>query len=175
MNVQLHGVTGTRTLAVKDVPTPTAPAPQESLSLSPATLQEVLRLMPRRWLNMSEITMQLILIHGIRVSTGAVTEAVTHCEVERRGVGTQQEVRRHDDKACELHRKACFAVVSKLRPKLQKAKISEDTLWDWVKREYNVESRTQLDVFQWVTLSAELNAAHRDNELFKVLLKRIGA
>ena len=172
MKINLFGSEGNRTLEVR---TPSqAPTTQpQSTALSPATLQEVIRLMPRRWLNMSELVIQLTRIHGIPADAHSVTEAIAYCEVETRGVGTQQEVRRHDDKASEQHRKATFACMAKLRPRLKRYNVTDDQLWDSIKERYGIESRTQLDTPQWASLAAELNAALRDTRLLKFLLENV--
>ena len=173
MRIELFGSEGMRSLEIT-APTVTPPATQATpTALSPATLQEVIRLMPRRWLNMDELVTQLSQVHGITVNTVTVAEAIAHCEVEVKGIGTQQEIRRHDDKACEQHRKASFACAGEMRKRLAHEGVDWDMLWDWVRREYNVKSRTQMSAPQWAGLSGELNAARREIVLFRSLVERI--
>ena len=40
-------------------------------------------------------------------------------------------------------------------------------------KNYNVESRTQMDPYQWAKLSAEFNAALREPEMLKYFIRRI--
>lgn len=170
MRIELFGSNGKRSLQLSHKTafhntTATTAANNTTLALSPTTLQEVIRLMPRRWYNMDELVYQLSQIHGIPSNTRAVSEAVASCELEVKGIGTEAEVRRHDDKECALHRKASFACAGKMRKRLEKENVSWDMLWDFIKAEYGVESRTQMSAFQWTALSAELNAAARDHGL----------
>ena len=169
--VELHGAEGTRTLDIK-VTSPRTGI-EETVVLSPLTIQEVIRLMSRRWINIDELVIQLKKVHGIQATHRTVEEALKYCELERKGIGIQMEIRRHNDKASIQHQKASFAAARKLTAPLQRFQIDQDTLWEWVKKEYNVESRTQLDPYQWATLSAELNTALRDYEMLKILARRI--
>jgi len=169
--VQLYGSQGTRTLDIKK----TSPRSgiEETTVLSPVTLQEVIQLLPRRWYNIDELVTYLKKGHSITAPHRVVEEALKYCELERKGIGIQMEIRRFDDGACIQHRKASFAAARKLRPHLEKAGIDDDTLWEWVKIEYNVESRTQMDPYQWASLSAEFNAALRDRKMLYFLIERI--
>ena len=169
--VELHGAEGTRTLDIKATSPRTGI--EETIVLSPLTIQEVIRLMPRRWINVDEIVIQLKRVHGIQAGHRAVEDALKYCELERKGIGIQMEIRRHDDGASIQHRKACFVAIRELSKSLQKFEIDEDIFWEWVKKEYNVESRTQMDAYQWAGLSAELNAARRDYGMLKYLARRI--
>lgn len=172
MQIQLHGSGGTRTLTVRS-PQATTPKETPSLQLSPATLFEVLRTMKRRWYNVDEIVTQLKDVHGISTNARVVATAAHQCELERKGIGTQMEVRRHDDAASKRPRKACFAASRRLRSPLKLAGISEEALWDWVKAEYNVESRTQMCAHQWSALSAHFNACLRNHQLLHSLIQQI--
>lgn len=167
--VELHGTQGTRTLEVKHPPKTST----QQTKLSPKKLQEVIQLMPRRWINIDEIITQLHRKHSIKVSHEIVIETLKNCEFEHKGVNKKIQVRRHDDGASIPHRKATFAAVRKLQPALKKANIDEDTFWNWIKIEYNVESRTQMDPYQWATLSANLNACLRDPQIFHYLVRQI--
>lgn len=63
--------------------------------------------------------------------------------------------------------KQAFALVRTLEPRLQKAGLSAEAVWDWVKKQHNVESRSELTEKQWVVLSARLLAAHHQSQLFE--------
>ena len=75
--------------------------------------------------------------------------------------------------ANERNRRACFAAARNLSKKLKRAEISQDDLWQWIKNEYNVESRKQLESHQWAAISAELNACVRDHKLCHYMIQRI--
>jgi len=66
-----------------------------------------------------------------------------------------------------------FALVRTLESRLQKAGLSAEAVWNWVKKQHNVESRSDLTEKQWVVLSARLFAAHRHPQLFDQLCKNI--
>lgn len=133
--VVLHGINGTRTLDIKR-PSPRGNT-EEIVVLSPATLQAVIRTMPRRWLNVDELVIQLKRIHGIPASHQTVEEALKYCELEKKGIGTDMEVRRHDDGECVQPRKAAFAAAKELLPRLKQANINSDTLWEWIIKNRN--------------------------------------
>lgn len=174
MHINLYGSNGQRSLKINTPQTAHSIVDtKEHQHLSPLTLQTVIDGLPRRFYNMDELVTQLSQIHGISVSTATVAKSVASCELEVKGIGTEQQVRRHDDGESIQHQKASFAAARKLTTPLQKFEIDQDTLWEWVKKEYNVESRTQLDPYQWATLSAEFNSALRDHEMLKILARRI--
>lgn len=169
--VNLYGSDGVRSLEVN--PASDLPISKDEKVLSPITLQEIIKLMPRRWYNISELVKLLTKYHQIPANHEMVFDALKYCELEMKGIGHDMSVRRHDDEESEIHRKASFAAARKLRPLLEKSGIDEDTLWDWVKSEYNVQSRTQMDPYQWSSLSAHFNAALRDRKLLKYLVQQI--
>ena len=84
---------------------------------------------------------------------------------------TQSELPNPDQ--TKHHRKASFAAASRLRPHLQKAGITNDALWSWIKNRYSVESRTELTLIEWAKTSAEFNAALRDSQMLQILIQRI--
>ena len=71
----------------------------------------------------------------------------------------------------EVHKEAAFAAIGEIKTELQKHNISEDELWAFLKHRYNVESQKELDTSQWATLAAELQAAKREHELLKYLVR----
>lgn len=69
--------------------------------------------------------------------------------------------------------KATFAIATKLSGALEKASISKEDLWLYMKRKCSVESRNDISERQWTELSAELKAAETNTTLFEGLCKRI--
>lgn len=69
--------------------------------------------------------------------------------------------------------KQAFALVRTLESRLQTAGLSAEAVWNWVKKQHNVESRSDLTEKQWVVLSARLFAAQRNPQLFDQLCKSI--
>ena len=66
-------------------------------------------------------------------------------------------------------KKTAFAIIDTLKPQLAIAGLSEESVWEWVKSEYGVQSRSELSEIQWAIVSARLSAAQRDHQLFSVL------
>ena len=73
--------------------------------------------------------------------------------------------------ACTLHRKASFAAMSKLKPRLKALGSSDDAIWKGIKRKANVTSRSTLTPSNWAIISAKLNAALRNRTLLIDLVK----
>ena len=71
--------------------------------------------------------------------------------------------------------KAAFAVANKLTPALDKAGISKERFWAYVKQKYEVDSRNDMTEKQWTELAAELKAAETTQDLFEQLIERIKA
>lgn len=69
--------------------------------------------------------------------------------------------------------KATFAIATKLSASLEKASISKEDLWLYMKRKCSVESRNDISERQWTEISAELKAAETNPTLFEGLCKRI--
>ena len=164
--VTLYGDQESRTINVD-------PIKKGTPKVSPNTIQKLLDEFPRRWTNVDEIVIQLKLLYQIQTSHADILEAIDYCQVEKKGKGHQIEIRRQEDEASVQHRKAAFAASHKLIPLLVKDGIDKETFWEWVKHEYNVKNKSELDPHQWCTLSAEMNAALREEELRKYLVKRI--
>lgn len=70
--------------------------------------------------------------------------------------------------------KAAFAIANKLTPALEKADVSKEMLWEYVKHKYEVDSRNDMTELQWTELAAQLNAAQTTPEIFDQLVKNIG-
>ena len=69
--------------------------------------------------------------------------------------------------------KACFGIMNGLRPGLEMEGLTEESVWAWVKGEYDVVSRSELDDREWAIVSARLSAATRDQKLFLVLCEAV--
>lgn len=70
-------------------------------------------------------------------------------------------------------RRHCFALSKKLIPRCEAKGISEDAFWNAVKREFQVDSRSEIDELGWVILSARFAATARHQQLFDVLCGNI--
>ena len=68
-----------------------------------------------------------------------------------------------------------FAIVRNLKPKLAKAGVSDDALWEYVLENHNKTSRAELSEVQWVTIAARLDAVDKDPHLFTSLCGAIKA
>ena len=69
--------------------------------------------------------------------------------------------------------KAAFAIANNLAAPLEKRGIAKEDLWNYIKRRYSVESRSDMSEMQWTELSAELKAAETAPKLFDELCERI--
>lgn len=69
--------------------------------------------------------------------------------------------------------KATFAIAKNLSGALEKASITKEDLWIYMKRKCSVETRNDITERQWTELSAELKAAETNTTLFEELCKRI--
>ena len=61
----------------------------------------------------------------------------------------------------------------KLKDKLEQQGVKEKDFWGYVKRQYHVESRSDMTESQWMQLSKELQEAEGGAESFKSLVTRI--
>ena len=69
--------------------------------------------------------------------------------------------------------KAAFAIANNLAEPLEKKGITKEDLWNYIKRKYSVESRSDMSEMQWTQLSAELKAAETTPQLLNDLCERI--
>ena len=69
--------------------------------------------------------------------------------------------------------KTSFAIINSLKPQLTTAGLTEESVWEWVKSEYDVQSRSELNEESWAIVSARLSAAQRDQQLFSVLCEAV--
>ena len=138
-----------------------------------AKLYEAINSLTHRWINLDEIVRSTKRIHRISTDHAKVKSILNTFDIDRRTKHGQLEVRQKNAAAAEIHRAAAFAAIREIKTELQARNISEDQLWAFLKHRYNVESQKELDTSQWATLAAELQAAKREHELLKYLLRDI--
>jgi hypothetical protein len=69
--------------------------------------------------------------------------------------------------------KSAFAQANRLKKALLRVGITQDDLWDSIKKRFNVESRNDITEAEWTLLAAELNAAESDRGIFTEFVKQI--
>ena len=69
--------------------------------------------------------------------------------------------------------RSMFGIMNILKPELATVGLNEEHVWKWVKSEYDVTSRSELDEQQLAIVSARLSAATRDHQLFLVLCEAV--
>ena len=79
---------------------------------------------------------------------------------------------RNTDPAAEQHRRASFASLRKILPRMHPT-VSENDVWNYIKDEYSVTSRSHLYTEEWARVSARFNAADRSTELLKGLIHEV--
>ena len=135
------------------------------------SIQKAINTLTRNWINVDEIVVQCKNIHRISTHHAEVENILNTYNIDRRTKHGQLEVRQKNAAAPEVHKEAAFAAIGEIKTELQKHNISEDELWAFLKHRYNVESQKELDTSQWATLAAELQAAKREPELLKYLVR----
>ena len=70
-------------------------------------------------------------------------------------------------------KKSVMACANSLYPELESHGVGKDDLWNYVKRRYNVEASAHMTEGQWSKLSAEMQSANNDNDLFMQLVMAI--
>ena len=70
-------------------------------------------------------------------------------------------------------RRSAYAAMSDLQECFYVAGIDTDQVWEFIKSEHGVASRSKWTAPQWARIAAELQGARRDDALFTVLLDRI--
>ena len=87
------------------------------------------------------------------------------------------EIRRPKRKALpdgtEHHRRAAFAAMGSLAPRLRKAGLHPDRLWRMFKAEYHVDSRSKFTEKQWAICAARLNMFRFEPHMFALLVERL--
>lgn len=135
------------------------------------SIQKTINTLTRNWINVDEIVVQCKNIHRVSIHHTEVENILNTYDIDRRTKHGQLEVRQKNAAAPEVHKEAAFAAIREIKTELQKHNISEDQLWAFLKHRYNVESQKELDTSQWATLAAELQAAKREPELLKYLVR----
>ena len=69
--------------------------------------------------------------------------------------------------------KSAFAQANCLKKALLRVGITQDDLWNRIKKRFNVESRNDITEAEWTLLAAELNAAESDRAIFTDFVKKI--
>ena len=69
--------------------------------------------------------------------------------------------------------RSMFGIMNVLKPELETVGLNEEHVWEWVKGEHGVSSRSELDEQQLAIVSARLSAATRDQKLFLVLCEAV--
>ena len=69
--------------------------------------------------------------------------------------------------------KSAFAQANRLKKALLRLGITQDDLWDSIKKRFNVESRNDITESEWTLLAAELNAMESDRAIFTDFAKKI--
>ena len=70
-------------------------------------------------------------------------------------------------------RRSAYAAMSDLREQFSIAGIETDQVWESIKAEYKVESRSHLTGMQWARIAAELQSSRREASLLKIFVDGI--
>ena len=70
-------------------------------------------------------------------------------------------------------RRSAYAAMRDLREQFSIAGICTDQVWEFIKTEYSVDSRSKLTGMQWATIAAELQSARRDAHMFRIFVDGI--
>ena len=70
-------------------------------------------------------------------------------------------------------RRSAYAAMSDLRDQFSAAGIETSQVWEFIKAEYSVDSRSKFNLQQWATIAAQLNSARRDAHMFKIFVDGI--
>ena len=70
-------------------------------------------------------------------------------------------------------RKSAYAAMGDLQERFSIAGICTDQVWENIKSEYSVNSRSLLTGLQWATIAAQLQAAKLDTHMFKIFVDGI--
>ena len=70
-------------------------------------------------------------------------------------------------------RKSAYAAMSDLREQFSIAGICTEQVWEFIKAQHSVDSRSLFTGKQWATIAAQLQSARRDDSLFKVFVADI--
>ena len=70
-------------------------------------------------------------------------------------------------------RRSAYAAMTDLRDQFSAAGIETSQVWEFIKAEYSVDSRSKFTGQQWATIAAQLNSARRDAHMFKIFVDGI--
>ena len=70
-------------------------------------------------------------------------------------------------------RRSSYAAMTDLREQFSAAGIETDQVWEFIKTEYSVDSRSKLTGKQWATIACQLQSARRDAHMFKIFVDGI--
>ena len=70
-------------------------------------------------------------------------------------------------------RRSAYAAMRDLREQFSAAGICTDQVWESIKSEYKVESRSHLTGMQWARIAAELQSSRREASLLKIFVDGI--
>ena len=70
-------------------------------------------------------------------------------------------------------RRSAYAAMSDLRDQFSIAGLETDQVWESIKAEYKVESRSHLTGMQWARIAAELQSSRREASLLKIFVDGI--
>lgn len=88
---------------------------------------------------------------------------------------TAAQAAAQQDSESDRDRRMCFAIMKELDMPLRKAGVSERQVWEALKREHGVASRSDFTEKQWALVAATLKGAQDDAVLFKVLIDKVKA
>ncbi|HIE28497.1 TPA: hypothetical protein EYP66_14550 [Candidatus Poribacteria bacterium] len=69
--------------------------------------------------------------------------------------------------------KSAFAQANRLKKALLRVGITQDDLWNSIRKRFKVESRNDITEAEWTLLAAELNAAESNGAIFNEFVKKI--
>ena len=70
-------------------------------------------------------------------------------------------------------RKSAYAAMGDLQERFSIAGIEADQVWESIKAEYKVESRSELTGMQWARIAAQLQSSRREASLLKIFVDGI--
>ena len=70
-------------------------------------------------------------------------------------------------------RRSSYAAMSDLQVQFSAAGIETEQVWEFIKTEYSVDSRSKLTGKQWAIVACQLQSARREPQLFDLLIDRI--
>ena len=90
----------------------------------------------------------------------------------------EEEIEEDDEKESPKHKitnaqKSAFAQANRLKKVLLQVGITQDDLWNIIKKRFNVESRNDITEAEWTLLAAELQGAESDRGIFTEFVKKI--